>query len=279
MTVLWLASLASAVLTIILNAHAGFVSAKPLEYAVLFAALYAALDIAKCSLIVAASKAWQSRAYGIAILCVVCFPFFFASSVWNAVTQVAVSRDEGKAEKVRTAQTRSRTDADHQRLTTELAVMQTSPTFTATAACALPKSKDARTFCTTVQTTKDALTTASTQLAATPATDPEPHVTWVATMLGIAPQPIQFTSALLPVLLAEVLGSIGFYISSRIARKAPERPPERVSWWRPVPLRSARRKLPEAPLEPSAVASPQPAPLNGVTPPAPTLTWKIPKAS
>lgn len=254
-----LASITAATTTIILNAHAGFISAKALEYAVLFAVLYAALDIAKCSLLVAARNARLSGAYGLAIICWLFFPCLFVNSVWNAVGQVAITRDEGKADKVGAAQTRTRTDADYQRLARDLTIMQTNPTFSGTAACTLPKTKEARAFCDAVRTAQSALATTSAQLAETPPTDAQPHVTWISAMLGITVQPIQFTAALLPVLLAEVLGSIGFYISARINFKAPAKPVQRP-WFRrhPKPVPPDKRP-PEASPGPSAdTASPQP---------------------
>lgn len=67
--------------------------AGTLEYAILFAVLYGTLDLAKVSILVAAVYAWRVRAYSTALLCVLLFPPLFANSVWNALSQVAITRN------------------------------------------------------------------------------------------------------------------------------------------------------------------------------------------
>ena len=275
MIVLRLAAFVAALVTITLNAHHGFISAKTLEYAILFAVLYGTLDVAKVSVLVAAVYAWRVRAYVTALLCLLLFPPLFLNSVWNALSQVAITRDAGKADQVAAAQTRTRTEAEHARLTAELAVLQESPTFKATAACTQPKTRDARATCQRVQATTDALALISRELSDTTPTDPQPHITLLASVLGIGPAPIQFTAALVPVLLAEIVGSLGFTIAAAVSGKAHQKPVDgRFGIWRGW-ARSARQTRPEA--LPDASGAQPAVPVSPPAPnPSPKLTWAIP---
>lgn len=282
MIALRIASLVAALVTITLNASHGFASSKVLEYAILLSALNAALDTAKCALIGAASRAWRVRAYGLAALCLLLFPLLFANSVWNAVTQIAITRDEVKAQLTSALQSRTRAEAEYKRLSDELALMKANPTFAATTACTLPKSPAARAFCSKVEDTKAALTTASTQLASTSPKNPDPLATLLSAMTGLALPTIQFNAALWPVLIAELLGSLGFYIASRIAEKPLQRPAERFSWWKAVSWRVASEThSPPVPGSSGAPAPPPPpaAPSPSSPAPSPSLTWTLPKAT
>lgn len=229
-----IAAVTAALVTIVLNAVHGFRSTPDIAFAAMFAALYAALDIGKCTALVAASHAWRQRAHGLAAICAVLFIPLMANSVLNAVAVLAHVRDTAKATETGAAQSRSRTDATYQRLTRELALLQASAQYTATTACtAFPKdaakARDLRAFCTKLAETQAALTAAGTTLDITTTADPEPHITLLASVMALAPPHIRFGAALLPVLLAELLGSLGFYISSRIKSQASSKPVERVS--------------------------------------------------
>jgi hypothetical protein len=278
MIILRLASLVAALVTITLNAHHGFISAKTLEYAILFAILYGTLDLAKVSILVAAVYAWRVRAYATAFLCLLLFPPLFLNSVWNALSQVAITRDAGKADQVAAAQARARAEAEHARLTTELAVLQASATFKATAACTQATSRTGRATCQRVQATLAALATTSRQIEAISPTDPQPQVTLLASVLGIGPAPIQFTAALVPVLLAEIVGSLGFTIAAAVSGKAPQKPTDgrlkSLAGWG----RRARKTRPDALPEPSGGKSMADTPAS-IPNPTPKLTWTVPGKS
>ncbi|HRD74674.1 MAG TPA: hypothetical protein PK264_01865 [Hyphomicrobiaceae bacterium] len=281
MIALRIASLIAALATIILNAHGGFTSTKVFEYAVLFAALYAALDIGKCAVLVAASRAWRQRAYLVAALCTLLFPLLFANSVWNAIQQIAITRDDTKAVRVGATQTRARTETEHARHTAELALLHASPTYAATSACALPKSKDARTFCDRVAIATTAIARLNAQLAASPPTDAEPHVTLFAAITGARPQAVQFTALLVPVLLAEVLGAVGFYIASRINAEAPGTPARknfvlRRGTWRPNRQKPSDENSGAAGTMPSR--QPSGVVQTPTAPASPNITWRLPSS-
>lgn len=275
MIVLRLAALVAALVTITLNAHHGFISAKSLEYAVLFAILYGALDLAKVSILVAAVHAWRVRAHLTTTLCVLLFPPLFLNSVWNALSQVAITRDAGKADQVGAAQTRARAKAEHARLTAELTVLHESATFKATAACTQPKSREARNTCQRVKATTEALATTSRQLEASAPTDPEPQVTLLASVLGIGPAPIQFAAALVPVLLAEIVGSLGFTIAAAVGQKAPQKlPGGRSGFWKHLTRSHRENRLEAVPAASDAASTPPPS--SPARHPTPNLTWTIP---
>lgn len=275
MIVLRFAAMVAALVTITLNAHHGFTSAKTLEYAILFAVLYGTLDLAKVSILVAAVHAWRVRAYAIAFLCVLLFPPLFINSVWNALSQVAITREAGQADRVGVAQARARTVAEHARLTSELEVLQASNTFKTTAACTQTKSRAARATCQQVKTTTAALASINQQLVATPPTDPQPHVTLVASMFELDTAPIVFTAALVPVLLAEIVGSLGFTIAAAVSGRVPHKPTERRSMFWNSRRRPQRKTPPDAQPEASQTTPSDQASLRGGQA-APQLTWKLP---
>ena len=214
MLLLRTAAVLSAAVTVTLNAKYGFEAAKVFELAVLFAVLNATLDTAKCLLIGATVALWRHRAYLLALLSFLLFPPLFLNSVWNAVSQVAVTREDGKARAVADSSTRARAEADHRRLIRDLNTLMANPTYAATSACAQPKSTAARSFCATVEETKSELTRLNTVLTTGTAADPEPQVTLLATASGWQPTSVRFVLATIPVLLAELLGAFGFVIAA-----------------------------------------------------------------
>lgn len=225
------ASLISAAATMVLNAHYGYSSSSIAFYAFMMAALSVAFDVAKCSMLVGASRAWHNQAYGVAGLCFVMFWLCLAYSLHAGVSQLAKDRDAAKASTVSDSEARIRADADYKRLTSELAAMQKAQVFTDTAACSLPKTRVLRDFCGKVEKTKSALKAAEQTIAAITAADPEPQITLFSALSGWSLPSIRFSLAIWPVLLAELCGSVGFYLSSRIKAAAPAKAVQ-PSWWR-----------------------------------------------
>lgn len=277
MIALRLAAVVAALVTIILNAHHGFKSSVIVEYAVLFATLNASFDLAKCSCLVGMGRAWQQGHRLTALLLLALFVPLFANSLWCGVSEVVTSRaaDTGKTTVANEA--RARAEADHPRLTAELATMQASPTFAASAGCALPKSQTARDYCAKVEATKTALAIADQQLTAITPTDPEPQFTLAASLTGWSLPSLKLTQALSLVVLAELVGSVGFYLSSQINSKASGKAAGR-RWF-------AQHAKPAKNLEIHSAAAPEAlatmpnevAPTTKNKPPAPSLTWAIPK--
>lgn len=270
------AALVAAAVTIVLNAVHGYQASATLEFAIMLAALQAALDMAKCALIPAGIEAWRARAYILSLLAFLLFPLLFLNSVWSALSQVALTRDAGKATAVAQAQTRNRAEATHARLAAELALLQANPTFAATAACAAPKSTAAKSFCATVAQVKRDLAAAETALAGSSAADPNAPVTLIASLTGTPVSAITFTLAVVPVLLAELVGSLGFAIAaSRAAPRPPGSPetPIRARWpgWLRRAAKTPPARVPEASAASSVNAPPIPA--SG-----PHIQWTFPGA-
>jgi hypothetical protein len=254
MIILRSAAAVAAIVTIALNAHHGYKSAATLEYAVIFGALNAALDIAKCTLIPIGMRAVRARAWVVALLAFALFPLLFANSVWNAVSQVAISRDAGKATAVASMQRRQRAETEHARLIRELAIMEANATFEATAACTRPASRAARAFCGAIDNTKAALKSAAATLASSTPADPQPQITLLSALTGQSVPFLTFVLAVVPVLLAELVGSFGFVIAAQPAPDAIERPQKRFRLaklgWR---QRKPKTPLPAAPTSPGAM--------------------------
>lgn len=277
MITLRLAALVAALVTITLNAHNGFKSTTIFEYAVLFAVLFAALDIAKCSCLVGMRLAWQgSQPFATLLLFLLFWPLLI-NSLWCGLSEVTISRAKGADLSQAQNDARARTRADQERVSRELAAMEANQTFSQSAGCALPKGRDARTFCTTYKTTKSALSAANRQLTSITPTNPYPQLTLLAELTGYDMASIAFSAALWPVLLAELLGSVGFYLSGRINDKGPQKPIERVSLWRAI-LSHYRFKTPFQTLSgPSGEMSKKRPASHPAQPPQSALHWKIPK--
>lgn len=274
MIALRLAAIIAALVTITLNAHHGYKSSVVVEYAVLFAILNATLDLAKCSCLVGMGKAWQQGRPVTALWLLALFFPLFANSLWCGVAEIVTSRAADTGQITVANQTRTRAEADHIRLTAELATMQASPTFTASAGCALPKSQNARDYCAKVDATKAALARTSQQLTAITPTDPEPQFTLAADLTGWSLASLKLTQALSLVVLAELVGSVGFYLSSRINSKAPGKPAGRR--WFSRRAKSAKTTentpaaLPGSFTAPSAMVHVAPAAI-----PSKAVTWKV----
>ena len=172
----------------------------------------------------------------------------------------------------------ARTKTEQQRLTRELAAMEANQMFAQSAGCAFPKGRSARTFCATYAETKSALATANRQLTSVTPTNPHPQLTLLARLTGYDMASIEFSAALWPVLLAELLGSVGFYLSGRINAKDHQKTVERVSRLHRLGQRLRFKKPPESLPGASGAMSARPA--APVTAPSvqPALTWKIPKS-
>ncbi len=259
MILLRLAAMIAAAVTVALNAHHGYTSASTLAYAVMFALLNAALDIAKCTLIPIGMRAVRTHSWTVAFVAFGLFPLLFANSVWNAVSQVAISRDAGKATAVAGLQTRQRAESEHKRLLAELALMQQSETFKATAACTRAINRVTRPLCDTVARTKTDIKATEAALAAIAPIDPQPQVTLLASLSGSSIPLLTFVLAVMPVLLAELLGSVGFFIAAQPASSATERPQRRFR----LPMLGQRRGKPKTPPSAASMSSP-------------TMVWKLP---
>lgn len=214
MIALRLAAVVAALVTITLNAHHGFKASQVFEYAVLFAALNAALDVAKCSCLAGMHQAWRLSRYPAALLLFLLFWPLFLNSLWCGLSEVAISRAGEIEQHVAASQIRARAEVDYQRLIGEMATMKASPTFAASAACALPKSQTAREYCSKLAALQTSIAGISAELDRTHIKDPEPQLTLVAQLTGWELPQLQLGVALWPVLLAELVGSVGFYLGA-----------------------------------------------------------------
>lgn len=252
MIALRLAAIVAAIVTISLNAHHGFAGVDTFMFAIMFAALNASLDIAKCALIVAGVRAWRTGSRLIACLSFLLFPPLFANSVWNAVSQVSISRDAGKADLVAQAQRRHQAEDARRTLMRQLSILQENPNFTSSAACSLPRTSAARIFCDQVKRTRADLAAAEAIMTAIAPLDPAPHMTLLSAVTGHPLPVITFSLAVVPVLLAELVSSFGFLIAAVGSREAPRNASERRSWFRRIRNPKQSKSAPEASPTPSA---------------------------
>lgn len=232
MIALRLAASIAALVTITLNAAYGFKTSATLEYAVLFAALNAALDVAKCACLVGANRAWHNRQPVAALILFLLFWPLLANSLWCGLSEVAFNRGHEQSRFTADAQRRALARADHDRAAAELADLEAGPDYKASTACALPKTNRARTLCARHADATQRLHSAADAINAPPADDPTPQMTLLAAWTGYDMPVLLLAAALWPIALAELCGSVGFYISS-IPDRA-ERPSKRF-WQKKQP--------------------------------------------
>ncbi|MBX9861155.1 MAG: hypothetical protein K2Y42_00255 [Hyphomicrobium sp.] len=218
MMFLRLASLVAAAVTITLNATYGFKTSAVLQYAILFAALNAALDIAKCACLVGASRAWRTRQPVAAVLLFLLFWPLLANSLWCGLSEVAFNRASEQSQFNTDDGNRTRAAATHQRAGAELQTLEANPLFKSSTACALPKTQRERALCSSHASAKNTLREADAILIATPAADPSPQITLLATWTGYDMATLLLATALWPIALAELCSSVGFYLSASPAR-------------------------------------------------------------
>jgi hypothetical protein len=235
MMILRFSAIVAACLTIILNASYGFNATPIFAYAVLFAVLNATLDLAKCSCLVGMSRAWHNGRRIAAVLLFLLFWPLLANSLWCGLSEIAIVRAEGKAGRDRDNAKAKRLIAEQERLTNDLRILQANPIFKDTAACALPKTKSARALCADVEATQASLKELDGKLSTTTIQDAQPQLTWLAEMTGWPLPHVQFGLALWPVFLAELVGSLGFYLTRKAPAKATQKPAGWFSrsrrWW------------------------------------------------
>ena len=218
MTALRYATIVAIAITMILNAHHGFEAATG-RFAILMAILYAILDVAKAAIAVAAVVAWQHGNRAIAILCCILFPVLFMNSLWNTVSQVASFQTTRTAAITARLAERSAMEEQMQRLSAGLAIMDGSPLYRRTAACADATAPDSKVFCGKRAEAEDELARLAIDLAALPAAAPEPAILLVAELTGLMPATIRLVAWITPVFLAELLGALGFMIAAAAGRR------------------------------------------------------------
>jgi hypothetical protein len=218
MIVFRIAAMVAALVTVTLNAAYGFKTSTVLEYAILFAALNAALDIAKCSCLVGASRAWQARQWLPATLLFLLFWPLLANSLWCGLSEVTVNRAAESTRYTTDIQSRQIATADHKRASDELTDLETSQPYRSSTACALPRTSRERTLCEKHADATMRLRQAGDTLAHQPAHDPAPQISLLASLTGFELPALLLAAAFWPVALAELCGSVGFYLTSRRGR-------------------------------------------------------------
>lgn len=252
----WAAVVAAAV-TITLNASYGFKSSATLTYALLFAALNAALDVAKCACLPVALHCWRTNRSAAALLLGLLFLPLLANSLWCGLAEVSANRAAAQTTFADDTDRRERLTREHQRLTTERQALTSNRLFATATNCALPRSDNQRQLCSQYSQLNQQLANLDTDLATTRAIDPAPHLAWLATWTGVSMPLLLLVSAFWPIALAELCSSLGFFVTNS-PQDAPQRPQEDFS----APTTVAANAPPETHSK---------AVLNA--PPAPTIRW------
>lgn len=254
MMALRIASLVAALVTITLNATYGFKTSTVLEYAILFAALNAALDVAKCACLAGAGRAWRNgQRVGAVILFLLFWPLL-ANSLWCGLSEVAFNRASEQTRFAADAQARTLAAEAHKKAASERADLEASPHYKSSTACALPKTSRERTLCTSHAAATARLHAAADALARQPADDPAPQITLLAAWTGYDLAVLLLATALWPIALAELAGSVGFWLTSKPGRterrwnrfrkqKRQDTPPAATNASQPVPRANAPDKI------------------------------------
>lgn len=262
MILLYLSAGICALATLALNAHYGWTSSAVLEYAVVMTALSIAFDLAKSTLLPAMVIAWRRRAPVTAVLCFLLFWPCLGYSLYAGLSQVAKDRDVARAGLVSNGEAREHTEALHKRLSAELATMLSAPTWEATSACTLPRSSTARAYCEKVAATKRDIADAEAKLAGLSPISADPQLKLLAAVLAVPVPTLQLGVTFAPVVLAEIVGSLGFFIAALLGKASsePASAPQkrfaglRRAWWRRTPKTQPEAR-PEA--SPAGAGSPQ----------------------
>lgn len=216
MNALWVSSLACAVTTMVLNAHYGWSTSSDPFYAGMMATVSVAFDVAKSSLLVAASVAWRRMAHFTALLCFLLFWPMLAYSIHAGVAQILRDRNAATASISLALEDRKRAEDEHRRLSTELTLMLSNPLYLQSAACTNLALRGSRESCGRIDQAKARIATLDAQLRIMRQTNPEPHVVAAAHALGWTVDMTRLALALAPILLAELCGSLGFYLAARL---------------------------------------------------------------
>jgi hypothetical protein len=252
------AALVAAAVTITLNASYGFKSSATLAYAVLFASLNAALDVAKCACLPVALHCWRQSRHASAILLSLLFLPLLANSLWCGLAEVSVNRAAAQTTFADDTDRRGRLTLEHQRLTAERNALATNRLFAAAASCALPRTDSQRQLCTRHDQLNQQISDLDASLTTDRPSDPAPHLAWLATWTGVSLPVLLLASAVWPIALAELCSSLGFFVTTSPPQDAPASRQQGFS----EPNTTTAAPPPET--RPKAV-------LGG--PPMPTLRW------
>lgn len=214
MIALRIAAIVASLVTITLNAAYGFKTSAVLEYAVLFATLNATLDVAKCACLVGASRAWQAGRPVAAIILFLLFWPLLANSLWCGLSEVAFNRAGEQSHFATATRTRALADETHKRAAKELADLEANRAYKASTACALPRNSSERTLCAKHADATRRMQEAAGTLTHHPTNDPAPQITLLASWTGYDRPLLLLAAALWPIVLAELCGSVGFYLSA-----------------------------------------------------------------
>lgn len=215
MMVFRFAAMVAALVTVTLNAAYGFKTSAVLEYAILFAALNAALDISKCACFVGAAKAWHAGHRLAAALLFLLFWPLLGNSLWCGFSEITFNRSSEAARFQANAQGRDIIVADHQRITAELADLAASQLYKSSAACAVPKLNRERMLCDKHADALKKLQQIKARLIETPPNDPAPQMSLLVSLTGVDLAALTIAASFLPIALAELCGSLGFYLTTR----------------------------------------------------------------
>lgn len=261
MILLYISAGICALATLALNAHYGWTSSAVLEYAVVMTALSVAFDLAKSTLLPAMVFAWRRRARITAVLCLLLFWPCLGYSLYAGLSQVAKDREVARAGLVANGEAREHIEAQHKRLSAELATMIAAPTWEATSACTLPKSSTARSYCEKVAATKRNIAGAEAKLAGLSPVSADPQLKLLTSVLAVPVPTLQLGVTFAPVVLAEIVGSLGFFIAALLGKASSDpasAPQKRFAWLSRTWWRRTPKTQPAVQLDASSVASPSP---------------------
>lgn len=217
------AALVAAMVTVTLNAAYGFKTSTAVEYAILFASLNAALDVAKCACLVGASRAWQTGQRNVAVVLFILFWPLLVNSLWCGLSEVAFNRSSEQRHFEVDAELRALAQSAHAAAAADLAALKASPLYNSSTACALPKTSRERALCAKYDRLAASAREAVTAIGQTPVNDPAPQVTMLASWTGYDIAALLLATALWPIVLAELTSSIGFYVSAQSPGRAERR--------------------------------------------------------
>ncbi|MEQ1694374.1 MAG: hypothetical protein ABL901_00905 [Hyphomicrobiaceae bacterium] len=189
-------------------------------------ALALAVDLCKSGFLAAASHCWHHQARLAATALVVLWFPAIAYSTFCGYASLTTNRAQAVATDQHSADARTRITDAKKRLTADLTTAQSSPLWTASAACTAPK-KPQQAFCENVGNITTRLAELDARLNDQGVRDPNPELSVLVAVTGLALPALTLIVTAWPAILAELVASIGFYALHRAPRpEAPRSAPE-----------------------------------------------------
>lgn len=231
-----LAVLGAIACTMWFNGCYGFSKGQTLADQSSLVALALTIDLCKAAFLPAASFLWQRRRFLPAIVLIILWPFALTCSTFAGYAYLVTHRTAAAAGDEAKQSRRSRAQSDYDRAKSDLATAEASPLWQSSAACTAPKTRKELSFCESISPMRSAVATTSDTLNTLPLAQPDPDLSTLNRVTGLALPDLQLLVSFFPAMLIELVASVGSYAVFGSSRPEASRTPVN-------PFRSPRRPV------------------------------------